>query len=298
MAVLYRSNAQSRVIEHALFSAGLAVPRLRRACASSSAPRSSTRWPTCGCSRTPTTTARSCAWSTSRRAASVRARSRRCRTRRAPANLQPVRRGRGPVAAPPPASSPRSRAMIDRLRARDPCVPLPQMVEHVVERSGLVAHYQAEKEGQERLENLRELVNAAAAFLAEEGRRPGCAGRRSASARSRRRSRADAVLAAIRRSSIRPGRPMAARLCRPGHAAGGLPGARLARSRREPGRRGRRRGAADDDPCGQGPRVRCGLHHRPRRGPVPARERGDRAGTPDGVCRPGRAETASRRSAG
>jgi DNA helicase-2/ATP-dependent DNA helicase PcrA len=32
------------------------------ACASSSAPRSSTRWPTCACWRTPTTTPASCAW--------------------------------------------------------------------------------------------------------------------------------------------------------------------------------------------------------------------------------------------
>ncbi|MEN9314219.1 MAG: helicase / ATP-dependent helicase [Pseudomonadota bacterium] len=48
-------------------------------------------------------------------------------------------------------------------------LPLPEMVEHVVERSGLSAHYRAEKEGEERLENLRELVNAALAFLAEQG---------------------------------------------------------------------------------------------------------------------------------
>jgi DNA helicase-2/ATP-dependent DNA helicase PcrA len=48
-------------------------------------------------------------------------------------------------------------------------MPLPEMVEHLIERSGLVAHYQTEKEGQERVENLRELVNAAAAFLSEEG---------------------------------------------------------------------------------------------------------------------------------
>ena len=39
----------------------------------------------------------------------------------------------------------------------------------MIERSGLIAHFQAEKEGQERIENLRELVTAAAAFLAEEG---------------------------------------------------------------------------------------------------------------------------------
>jgi len=45
---------------------------------------------------------------------------------------------------------------------------LPELVEHVVHHSGLETHYQAEREGQERLENLQELVNAAAAFAAEE----------------------------------------------------------------------------------------------------------------------------------
>ncbi len=39
----------------------------------------------------------------------------------------------------------------------------------VIQRSGLIPHYQTEKEGQERIENLNELVNAAAAFVAEEG---------------------------------------------------------------------------------------------------------------------------------
>ena len=48
-------------------------------------------------------------------------------------------------------------------------LPLPEVVEHVVERSGLSTHYRTEKEGEERLENLRELVNAAIAFLSEHG---------------------------------------------------------------------------------------------------------------------------------
>jgi len=46
---------------------------------------------------------------------------------------------------------------------------LPELVDHVLELSGLRAHYQNEKEGQERLANLDELINAAAAFVAEEG---------------------------------------------------------------------------------------------------------------------------------
>jgi DNA helicase-2/ATP-dependent DNA helicase PcrA len=39
----------------------------------------------------------------------------------------------------------------------------------VLELSGLHTHYQNEKEGQERLANLDELINAAASFIAEEG---------------------------------------------------------------------------------------------------------------------------------
>ena len=48
-------------------------------------------------------------------------------------------------------------------------LPLPELVDHVVELSGLRSHYQNEKEGQERLSNLDELINAAASFVAEEG---------------------------------------------------------------------------------------------------------------------------------
>jgi DNA helicase-2/ATP-dependent DNA helicase PcrA len=40
-------------------------------------------------------------------------------------------------------------------------------VEHVVGTSGLLAHYKAEKDAQERLDNLEELVNAAGSFLRE-----------------------------------------------------------------------------------------------------------------------------------
>ena len=47
-------------------------------------------------------------------------------------------------------------------------LPLPEMVEHMLTRSGLIEHYQNEKEGAERVENLRELVTAASVFAAEE----------------------------------------------------------------------------------------------------------------------------------
>src|SRR5690606_34823281 len=59
--------------------------------------------------------------------------------------------------------------LVARLRADTQASPLPEVVAHVIEASGLVAHYNGEREGQERVENLRELVNAAASFVAEEG---------------------------------------------------------------------------------------------------------------------------------
>ena len=43
------------------------------------------------------------------------------------------------------------------------------MIEHVIEKSGLRQHYRTEKEGQDRLENLDELINAAATFVDDEG---------------------------------------------------------------------------------------------------------------------------------
>lgn len=46
-------------------------------------------------------------------------------------------------------------------------VPLPQIVERILIQSGLIAHYQAEREGADRLENLHELVNAATSFVHE-----------------------------------------------------------------------------------------------------------------------------------
>jgi DNA helicase-2/ATP-dependent DNA helicase PcrA len=57
--------------------------------------------------------------------------------------------------------------LIERLRQE--CVPLSlaEIVELVVERSGLKAHFASEREGQDRIENLDELINAAAGFQSE-----------------------------------------------------------------------------------------------------------------------------------
>ncbi|KAB2924420.1 MAG: AAA family ATPase [Dechloromonas sp.] len=59
--------------------------------------------------------------------------------------------------------------LIEQLRVETEGLPLPEMVEHVIEKSGLAQHYRTEKEGQERLENLDELINAAATFVDDEG---------------------------------------------------------------------------------------------------------------------------------
>jgi DNA helicase-2/ATP-dependent DNA helicase PcrA len=46
-------------------------------------------------------------------------------------------------------------------------LPLPEVIEHVIERSGLRQHYLGERDGQDRLENLDELVNAATVFASD-----------------------------------------------------------------------------------------------------------------------------------
>ncbi|NMM27011.1 MAG: UvrD-helicase domain-containing protein [Glaciimonas sp.] len=54
-----------------------------------------------------------------------------------------------------------------RLQAQN--LPLPEMVKIVLDASGLLTHYQKEKEGAERIENLEQVVSAASLFVAEEG---------------------------------------------------------------------------------------------------------------------------------
>jgi len=63
-------------------------------------------------------------------------------------------------------------ALIERMREATKDLSLPEVIEHVIEASGLTAHYRAEKEGADRLENLSELVNAAATFVAERDVQP------------------------------------------------------------------------------------------------------------------------------
>ncbi len=60
-------------------------------------------------------------------------------------------------------------ALLETLRADCQGLSLPETVRLVLERSGLLEHYRNERDGQDRVENLEELVNAAAAFVTQEG---------------------------------------------------------------------------------------------------------------------------------
>jgi DNA helicase-2/ATP-dependent DNA helicase PcrA len=166
IALLYRSNAQSRVLEHALFSAGLpyrvygglrfferqeikhALAYLRLI-ANPDDDTSFTRvvnFPTRG----------------------IGARSIE--------QLQDAATAaRGSLFAAIPAMSGKAgtslsafAALIGKMKAVAH-LPLPELVDHVVELSGLREHYKTDREGQDRLANLDELINAAASFVAEEG---------------------------------------------------------------------------------------------------------------------------------
>ena len=57
--------------------------------------------------------------------------------------------------------------LIMKLRTETQALPLPEAVEHVLEHAGLTAHYKAEKDGQDRVENLEELITAAESFVRE-----------------------------------------------------------------------------------------------------------------------------------
>ena len=60
-------------------------------------------------------------------------------------------------------------ALIDVMREAVAGQSLRHTIEHVLHASGLQEHYRADKEGQERLENLDELINAAESFVLQEG---------------------------------------------------------------------------------------------------------------------------------
>jgi DNA helicase-2/ATP-dependent DNA helicase PcrA len=168
MALLYRSNAQSRVLEHALVSAGLsyrvygglrfferqeikhalAYLRLMENTDDDNALLRIINFPTRG----------------------IGARSIEQLQEAAKMNsttlFDAAARTGGKVSA--------FVALIESLRSATRELPLPEIMGHVLEHSGLVAHYESEKlsaakrrEAEDRLENLDELVNAATLFVHE-----------------------------------------------------------------------------------------------------------------------------------
>ncbi|MDD3353333.1 UvrD-helicase domain-containing protein [Zoogloea sp.] len=167
MALLYRSNAQSRVLEHQLFSSGIAYrvygglrfferQEIKHALAylrlianpdDDTAFARVVNFPTRGIG-----------------ARSLEALQDAARTWNTPL-YQTVPH----LSGKPGTSLAQFVMLIERLRSETRALPLHEMVSHVIEMSGLRAHYRNEKEGQERLENLDELVNAAANFSAEVG---------------------------------------------------------------------------------------------------------------------------------
>lgn len=165
IAILYRSNAQSRVIEHALFSSGvpykvygglrfferqeikhaLAYLRLMANLDDDTSWMRVVNFPPRGIgARTLELLGdQSKAYDTSLSAAVARV---------------PGKGG---------SNLAQFSSLIQRLADETRSLPLPELVEHVIEQSGLVGHYQLDREGADRIENLRELITAAAAFVAE-----------------------------------------------------------------------------------------------------------------------------------
>ena len=160
MAVLYRSNAQSRVVEHALFSQGvpyrvygglrfferaeikhaLAYLRLIASPNDDNAFLRVANFPPRGIGARSIEQLQDAA-------------------KQANASLMKVADGTKAAAF---------RKLIEDLRAQTEGLPLKEVVEAVIAKGGLVEHYRTEREGADRIENLEELVNAAAAFTEEE----------------------------------------------------------------------------------------------------------------------------------
>jgi DNA helicase-2/ATP-dependent DNA helicase PcrA len=162
IALLYRSNAQSRVLEHALFTAGLpyrvygglrfferaevkhalAYLRLVALPADDNAFLRVVNFPTRGIG---------------------------ARTLEA---LQDAANAAGrnlyETALADPGKAAPFVSLVESLREEVQGLTLAEKVEHVVAKSGLLEHYKREREGADRLENLGELVNAAAAFSVED----------------------------------------------------------------------------------------------------------------------------------
>ena len=60
-------------------------------------------------------------------------------------------------------------ALVDSMRQATKGLTLREIIDHVLQHSGLMDFYRTDKEGQDRIENLEELVNAAESFVTQEG---------------------------------------------------------------------------------------------------------------------------------
>jgi DNA helicase-2/ATP-dependent DNA helicase PcrA len=167
VALLYRSNAQSRVLEHALFSAGipyrvyggmrfferaevkhaLAYLRLIAAPTDDGAFLRIVNFPPRGIGARTLEQLQDAA--------------------RAQATSLWQVAASGSMAGKAGSSLGAFVKLVESLREGTRDLPLPEAVEHVIEKCGLLAHYRNEKDGQDRVENLQELVTAADGFMRE-----------------------------------------------------------------------------------------------------------------------------------
>jgi DNA helicase-2/ATP-dependent DNA helicase PcrA len=166
IAVLYRSNAQSRVLEHALFSAAIpykvygglrfferqevkhALAYLRLM----DNPHDDTAW-----LRVVNFPTRGIGARTLEQLGDI-AREHNTSLFRA----VPYMSGKGG------SNLARFAMLIEQMAGEARVLSLPELIEHVVSHSGLAEHYKNDREGADRLENLQELVNAATVFSIEE----------------------------------------------------------------------------------------------------------------------------------
>ncbi len=167
IAVLYRANAQSRLIEHALFNAGIPYrvygglrfferAEIKHALAYLRLidnPHDDTSF-----SRVVNFPARGIGSRTLEQLQDL-ARAHQCSLFSAVSSMS------GAAGAKLSAFN----RMIDGMRFDTQHLSLPELVDHIIVHSGLIAHYKAEKEGADRVDNLNELVTAAAAFTQIEG---------------------------------------------------------------------------------------------------------------------------------
>src|SRR5512134_1873134 len=167
LALLYRSNAQSRVLESALFNAGvpyrvygglrfferaevkhaLAYLRLLENANDDTSFLRVVNFPTRG----------------------IGARTVELLQDAARASGRSLAQSVGAVAGKGGANLQAFVALIDAMRDATKGLTLREIMEHMLHASGLVDFYKTDKEGKDRIENLDELVNAAEAFVTQEG---------------------------------------------------------------------------------------------------------------------------------